>query len=78
MDSKTRKIFFAKSDIVSKKDTVMELEDKIKELEDKIEELGEELEELDFGSYSYDVISSEQMFACLELDELQKELIKIG
>ena len=42
----------------------------IKELREKIVELEEELEELEFGSYSYDVTSSELMFAEWDLRKL--------
>jgi len=42
----------------------------IKELREKIVELEEELEELEFGSYSYDVASSELMFAEWDLRKL--------
>ena len=42
----------------------------IKELREKIVELEEELEELEFGSYSYDVVSSELMFVEWDLRKL--------
>ena len=47
----------------------------IKELREKIVELEEELEELEFGSYSYDVVSSELMFAEWDLEKLEKKEI---
>jgi len=45
-------------------------------LKKEIVELEEELEELEFGSYSYDVVSSELMFACWDLEKLEKSLDK--
>ena len=42
----------------------------IKKLREKIVELEGELEELEFGSYSYDVVSSELMFAEWDLRKL--------
>ena len=42
----------------------------VKELREKIVELEEELEELEFGSYSYDVVSSELMFVEWDLRKL--------
>ena len=45
----------------------------IKELREKIVELVEELEELEFGSYSYDVVSSELMFLNGILENLKEK-----
>ena len=61
---------------VSETITLLEIDmSEIKELREKIVELEEELEELEFGSYSYDVVSSELMFAEWDLEKLEKKEI---
>ena len=61
---------------MSETETLLEIDmSEIKELREKIVELEEELEELEFGSYSYDVVSSELMFAEWDLEKLEKKEI---